>query len=78
MKTCGKNKFSYPKYWDVNNLHDSVMSQKLLVNNFNFIKDDSEFDESFKKFIMKKAFFFFLFLRLILNTHKIYINFTII
>ena len=52
MKNCGKCKFSYPKYWDVNNLHDSAMSQKLLVNNFKFVKDDSEFDESFKKFIM--------------------------
>ena len=76
MKNCGKCKFSCPKYWDVNNLHDSAMSQKLLVNSFKFVKDDSEFDESFKKVIMKKFFFFFFFFEVdtqyLENLHKLH------
>ena len=42
MKNCNKN-------WDVNDLYGWTMSQKLLVNNFEWIKDDSQFNEDFIK-----------------------------
>ena len=35
--------------WDVNNLYDWAMSQKLTVNNFEWIKDNSQFNEDFIK-----------------------------
>ena len=40
---------SYLKCRDVNNLYGLAMSQKLPVNNFNWVKDISEFDEIFVK-----------------------------
>ena len=42
MKDGDKNKESTSiQYWDVNNLHGWKMSQKLPVNNFEWIKDTS-------------------------------------
>ena len=42
MEDYDKNKeSSYLQYWDVNNLYDWAMSQKLPVNNFQWIKDTS-------------------------------------
>ena len=39
MKDYGKNKESpYIQYWDINNLCDWAMSQKLPVNNFEWSK----------------------------------------
>ena len=39
MKDCHKNKdSSYLHYWDVNNLRGWTKSQKLPVNNFEWIK----------------------------------------
>ena len=35
------------QYWDVNNLNDWAMSQKLPVNSFEWIKDTSQFNEYF-------------------------------
>ena len=35
------------KYWDVNNLYGSAMSQKLLLNQFERIKDTPQFNEDF-------------------------------
>ena len=50
MKHYDKNKeWSYIQYWDVNNLYDWTMSQKLPVNNFEWIKDTSQFNEDFMK-----------------------------
>ena len=50
MKNYDKNKeLSYYKYWDVNNLYASAMSQKLPVNDFKWDEDISEFNEDFIK-----------------------------
>ena len=50
MKDYNKNKeSSYLQYWDVNNLNVWVMLQKLPVNNFEWIKDTSQFNENFIK-----------------------------
>ena len=50
MKKYDKNKeLSYLQYWDVNNLYGWTMSQKLPVNNFQWIKDTSQFKEHFIK-----------------------------
>ena len=48
MKDYDKNKKSwYLQYLDVNNLYDWAMSQKLPVNNFEWIKDTSQFNKDF-------------------------------
>ena len=48
MKDYDKNKEpSYLKYWDVNNLYGQAKSQKLPVNNFEWIEDISQFNEDF-------------------------------
>ena len=39
----------YFKYWDVNNLYRLEMSQKLPVNNFEWIEDTSHFNEDLIK-----------------------------
>ena len=61
----------YIKYWDVNNLCGSAMSQKLPVNNFKWI------DIFHKKTIMKKVMKD-ISLKLMLNIVEIYIIFIII
>ena len=49
-KDYDRNKLSpYLQYWDVNNLYGKEMSQKLPVNNFEWIKDTFQFNEDFKK-----------------------------
>ena len=50
MKDYDKNKeSSYLQYWDINNLYSWAMSQKLPVNNFEWIKDTGQFYEDFIK-----------------------------
>ena len=50
MKDYDKNKESlYIQYWDVNNLYGWAMSQKFPVNNFEWIKYTSQFNEDFIK-----------------------------
>ena len=57
MTDYDKNKeSSHIQYWDVNNSYRWAMSQKLQINNFEWIKDASQFKENFKKkTIMKKV-----------------------
>ena len=51
MKDCEKNKKSpYIQYLDVNNFYGWAMSQKLPVNNFEWIKGTSQLNEFFKKY----------------------------
>ena len=50
VKDYDKNKeSSYLKYWDVNNLYGWAMSQKLLVNKFQWIEDTFQLNEDFIK-----------------------------
>ena len=39
------NESSYLQYWDSNNLYVWEIPQKLLVNNFLWIKDNSQFNK---------------------------------
>ena len=66
---------SYLQYWNVNNLYSWAMSQKLLVNNFEWIEETSQFNEDFiKKTIMNKVMKD-IFLKLMFNTQKNYMKF---
>ena len=50
MNDYDQNKeLSYLQYWDVDSLYGWAMSQKLSVNNFEWIKDTSQFNEDFIK-----------------------------
>ena len=50
IKNYDKNKeSSYLQYWDVNKLYGWAMLQKLPVNNFEWIKNTSQFTEDFIK-----------------------------
>ena len=50
MKDYSKNKESfYLRYWDVNNFYGWSLSQKLPVNDFNWVGDISELNEEFIK-----------------------------
>ena len=52
MKDYDKNKeSSYLKYWDANDLYGQAMLQNLLANNFQWIKDISQFNEDLNKSI---------------------------
>ena len=52
IKDCDKKKeSSYIQYWNVNSLYGWAMSQKL--NNFQWIKDTSQYNEVHKKAMMK-------------------------
>ena len=50
MKDYDKNKeSSYIKFWDIDNFCEWTMSQKIPVNNFQWIKDYSKFNEDLIK-----------------------------
>ena len=56
MKDYDENKESlYLKYLDVNNLYGWAMSQTLLVNNFGWIRDTSQFNEGFMQNYKKES-----------------------
>ena len=56
MKDYDKNKESpYLQYWDVNILYSWAMLQKLPVDNFEWIKDTSQFNEDFIKNYTEKS-----------------------
>ena len=77
MKDYDKNKeFSCLQYWDVNDFQDGTVLQKLPVNNFDWIKDTSQFNKDFIKTIMKKMIKN-IFLKLVFNILKRYINFIV-
>ena len=78
MEDYDKNKeLSYLQYWDANDLYCQAMSQKLPVNNFEWIKDASQFNENFIKTIMKKLMKD-IFFKLMFNVLKNYTNFIMI
>ena len=56
MKDYDKNKESsyLKKHWDVNSLYGCAMLQNLLINNFQWNKDVSQFNEDSIKTIIKK------------------------
>ena len=50
MKDYNKNEeSSYLQYWNKHNLYSWAVSQKVPVNNFEWIKDTSQFNEDFIK-----------------------------
>ena len=56
IKDYDKNiESSYIQYWDVNNLYVWGMSQKLPINNFEWIKETSQFNEDFIKNYNKES-----------------------
>ena len=46
---------SFIQYWDGNNLYGQAMSQNLPVNNFDSIKDTSQFSEDLIKKLWKRG-----------------------
>ena len=64
----------YLQYWDVNNLYGWTMSEKLPVNNFDWIKDTSQFNEDLIKTTTKKVIKD-IFLKLMFNILNNYKNF---
>ena len=56
IKHYGKNKESiYLQYYNVDNLYDQVMLQKLPVNNFEWIKDTFQLNENFMKYYTEES-----------------------
>ena len=50
MKSHDKNKeLSYIQCWDLNDLYEWAMSEKLPAKNFEWIKDTSQFNKDFMK-----------------------------
>ena len=77
MKDYDKYKeSSYLQYWDVNNLQSCAMPQKLPLNNFEWIKYTSQYNEDFIK--NYNAVMEDIFLKLMFITLKIYMNFIMI
>ena len=76
MKDYDKNKgSSYFQYRNVNNLYGWAMSQKLPVNNFEWIKDTSQFNEDFIKNYGEESDIFW---KLMFNILKTYMNFRMV
>ena len=57
MKDYDKNnELSYIQYWDVNNFYGWAMLQKVPVNNFEWIKGTSQFNENFVKVCNEESY----------------------
>ena len=67
-----KKETTYLKHWDVNNLYRWAMPQKLLVNDFKWVEETSQFNDGFIKIYNED------FLKLIFSILKNYITFTMI
>ena len=80
MKDYDKSKeLPYLQYLDVNNLFGWSMLQKLPVNNFEWMQDTSELNKDFiKKLHIMKKVMKVIFLKLIFNFLKDYMNFIMI
>ena len=76
VKDYNKNKESYLNYWDVNDLYEWAMSQKLPVNNFEWIEETSRFNEDFLKNFNDESDEGY-FLEMIFNIPRKYMNFII-
>ena len=76
IKDYEKNKeSSYLKYWDVNNLCGWAMTQKLPVNNFEWIEDTTQFNEDFIKTYNKESderYFFEVDVQYLEKLHELY------
>ena len=69
MKGYNQNKkSSYLIYWDANNLYGWAIPQKLPVENFEWERNISNFDESFTKKIIVKIVIKNISLKSMLNT----------
>ena len=80
MKDYNKKKEStYTKYLDVNNLYDWAMSQNLPVNNFDWMKDISQFNEDYIKNYNEKSnegYFFEIGVQYFRKLHELHNDFT--
>ena len=76
MNDHDKNKeSSYIQYWDVNNLYGWVTSQKLQVNNFDWINDTSQFNKDFIKNCNEesdKGYFLEVYIQYLEKLHKLH------
>ena len=76
IKDYEKNKeSSYLKYWDVNNLCGWATTQKLPVNNFEWIEDTTQFNEDFIKTYNKESderYFFEVDVQYLEKLHELY------
>ena len=71
MINYDKNKeSSCIQYWDVNSLYGWGMSQKLPVNNFEWIKDTSQFNEDFIKSESDERYFLKVYVQYIKKLRK--------
>ena len=76
MKDYDKNKESpYLKYLNLNNLYGWAMSQKLPINNFEWIEDTSRFNKDFIKNFNEESYegyFLELDVQYFKNLHELY------